>query len=641
MIPAVCFRPVFSLAALCAALLLAGVSGCAPADRTRSVEAVVNEAVSKQSGVIERRDSPEYYIRLASETEGNRRQQHLLKAAELLIERGDIRLAQSQLQSLDSGQLEAGKRAQIKLLAARIALANNNPAQALSLLPPDTLLGEEQQRDAAQIAATASLQLGQHLRAVELRVAIDPQLDDSAREQNHRAIWAALSAMPEVELAKATSDDAVTRGWLDLARTMRRGQTSIDRLQESVLDWGTQYPEHPVSNAFINTIIDLYLTNRQASARLAVMLPMHGDFAAAARAIENGLLSAYFDDENSRPHIRFYDTSAPQTSFDVLYQQALSEGAQIIIGPLDKTLINRLAQSPGLAIPVLSMNYTENPLSYADNLYQFGLLPEDEARQAAELAIRQDRHRAAVLAPASAWGRRLQDAFVERFTQLGGKVVSVQQYDAGADDYSAPIRKLFDIDQSVQRRRDLQRLLDMKLAFTPYRRQDVDMIFLAATSRSARGIMPAFKFHRAGDLPVYATSHVYNGKPDPAADRDLNGLVFCDLPWLLTSQSPHKQRFTQQWPELQPYVRLFALGLDAYHLVRNLSYLESGDFARFAGETGNLSLDDTGRIHRELVWARFVNGRPVYQDFSPAPAAPPGEPAAVSSGKDDRFEQRG
>ena len=593
---------------------------CAPGDRTRSSDEVINEAVRNQSGRIERTDSPEYYIHLASQTEGEERQQHLLKAAELLIERGDIQLAENQLQHLNPEQLQANKQAQIKLLAARIALANNNPAQAIQLLPPDSALSPSQQLDAARVRADASFQLGHYLRAVEQRVAIDPQLDESEREQNHKAIWMALSSMPEIELARAASDNRVTQGWIELARIMRRGQTSVSRLQESVLDWGTRYPDHPVSNAFIDNIINLYLGNQQTTSNIAVMLPMSGDFATVSKAIENGFLSAYFDNDAARPHVRFYDTGAPDADFDTLYQQALRDGAQTIIGPLNKTTINRLAQSPGLDVPVLALNYTENPLSYADNLYQFGLLPEDEARQAAELAIRQNKRRAAVFTPDSGWGRRLQNAFVQRFTELGGKAVSLQQYDPKADDYSRPIRKLFNIDQSDRRHRDLQRLLDMKLSFTPYRRQDVDMIFLAATARSARGIMPAFKFHRAGDLPVYATSHVYNGKPDPDADRDLNGLMFCDLPWLLTSESKHRQTFTRRWPELQHYTRLYALGLDAYHLVRNLPYLESSDFARFAGETGNLSLDETGRIHRELVWAKFTRGRPVYLDLTSVPA---------------------
>jgi hypothetical protein len=148
------------------------------------------------------------------------------------------------------------------------------------------------------------------------------------------------------------------------------------------------------------------------------------------------------------------------------------------------------------------------------------------------------------------------------------------------------------------------------------------MLFLVATSRSARGIMPALKFHHAGDLPVYATSHVYPGQVNRAGDRDLNGLIFCDLPWTLVADDNMKRIFNKDWSDQQTYTRLFALGVDAYHLIRNLKYLQSHEFARFSGETGTISMDKNQRLHRELLWARFSRGVPVYMETTSPSAAP-------------------
>lgn len=281
-----------------------------------------------------------------------------------------------------------------------------------------------------------------------------------------------------------------------------------------------------------------------------------------------------------------------------------------------------------LDIPVLTLNYAENPLTVTDNLYQFGLLPEDEARQAAELAIRQNKMKAAILAPDSDWGRRLQTSFHKRFEELGGKIHSTQFFDATADDYGQPIKRLFNLQDSYTRHRNIQRLLATDLKFSPYRRQDIDMIFLAATHRSARGIMPAFKFHHAAELPVYSTSHVYTGNIDKSADRDLNGLLFCDLPWTLVADNNLKKIFDNDWQEQHNYTRLFALGIDAYHVIRNLNYLTSHDYARFSGQTGNIYMDENQRLHRELLWATFSNGKPKFINTTIAPEALP------ESGKD-------
>ena len=574
----------------------------------------------------------EHYIGLATESTGKQREQYLLKAAELLYQRGDLSQAQSQLQNLDSASLARSRQNQINLLAAKIALANENPRQALELLPELNELPLDQYIDAREIDADARLALGRPLEAVRIRDTLDRHLETQvAREQKHEAIWAALQRTPTVSMHKQPDDSQSVKGWIELAGILRNAQINMSRMQDQILDWGMRYPEHPVSNAFIDTLLNEYQSNYIPSASIAILLPMQGTYKNVADAIQGGILSAWYADSRvDKPSLRFYDTSAADSTVDDLYQKASLDGANFIIGPLDKDSINQLADKSIIDIPMLTLNYAENPRIRTDNLYQFGLLPEDEAAQAAELAIRDNHMNAAVLVPNSDWGRRLHDAFKKRYEELGGRVLTVQQYPTNVDDYSRPLRLLLNLDESQARHQDLQRILGTKLEFEPHRRQDIDMIFLAATHRSARGIVPALKFYRAGELPVYATSHVYSGHIDKAADRDLNGVTFCDLPWTLTTNSPLKAGFNTTWKDQRAYTRLFALGIDAYQLIQNLSYLESYDYARFPGETGNISLDENNRLHRELLWAKFKKGIPVYIDLSLRPAPTPGNHAEKS-----------
>src|SRR5690554_7108230 len=83
----------------------------------------------------------------------------------------------------------------------------------------------------------------------------------------------------------------------------------------------------------------------------------------------------------------------------------------------------------------------------------------------------------------------------------------------------------------------MRRLLRQSTEFEPRRRQDADWLFLVALPQQARQIKPTLAFNFASDLPVYSTSHVYSGEPNPSKDRDLNGIVFCDTPWLLDRKS--------------------------------------------------------------------------------------------------------
>jgi len=565
--------------------------------------------------------SAEDYIGLASESSGKQREQYLLKAAELLYQRGDLGLATSQLQTLDAETSARSHQLQISLLAAKIALANENPRQAIELLPPLKELPLPQYIEAKQISADANVDLGYQLAAVRIRVELEHYMKTEEEiAQNHEAIWAALQRTPDISLHPSKVDKKTTRGWIDLARQLRGAQTDMSEMQDRMLDWGTRYPDHPVSNLFLNQLLAEYQMTYTPASSIAVMLPMQGKYKSVTDAIQAGIVTAWYKQGSSeKPLLRFYDTSDENISFDELYQQAILDGASYIIGPLDKTRINKLAQAGSLDVPILTLNYAENPLSLSDRLYQFGLLPEDEARQVAELAIRDNHTTAAVLVPDSDWGRRLQDAFSRRFEELGGSVLSVQRYPTNVDDYSRPLKMLFNLDDSEARHKDLQRVLGTRLNFMPYRRQDIDMIFLAGTNREARGIIPALKFHHAGDLPVYATSHVYSGYLDKNADRDLDGVIFCDLPWTLTTDNTLKQNFNTTWKDQRTYTRLFALGIDAYNIVQNLQYLKTHNYARFSGETGSISMDENQRLHRELLWAKFKNGKPVYLDLSIPP----------------------
>ena len=214
--------------------------------------------------------------------------------------------------------------------------------------------------------------------------------------------------------------------------------------------------------------------------------------------------------------------------------------------------------------------------------------------------------------PDSEWGKRLNKAFTEHYELLGGKILTTKDYATNSNDYKRPIRTLLSLDQSAIRRNRVENTISAKTHSEPYRRQDIDMIFLAATHHSARGIMPAFKFNHAGDIPVYSTSHAYTGKMNPELDRDLNGLIFCDLPWVLQNTSPLLKTFKQNWPQQENFTRLFALGIDAYHLIYNQDSLENKDYAFYAGQIGNIQLDEFNRITRKLLWAQFKNGKAVY-----------------------------
>ena len=166
------------------------------------------------------------------------------------------------------------------------------------------------------------------------------------------------------------------------------------------------------------------------------------------------------------------------------------------------------------------------------------------------------------------------------------------------------------LDFPTGRAQRLQGALGSQIATQPSRRQDIDFVFLAATPQQARQIKPTLAFQYAGDLPVYATSHLYTGTNNPTQDQDLNGIRFCETPWLLNPSDPTRQQVAAQWPQANGSMgRLYAMGVDAYRLAPRLPELKAVPSLQIDGLTGTLSLNPTQRIERQLQWAEFRNGQ--------------------------------
>jgi hypothetical protein len=117
-------------------------------------------------------------------------------------------------------------------------------------------------------------------------------------------------------------------------------------------------------------------------------------------------------------------------------------------------------------------------------------------------------------------------------------------------------------------------------------------------------------FQYAGDVPVYATSHLFTNSNDQAQYADLNGVMFCETPWLLNAEDPLRAQVIAQWPQAAgPLGRLYAMGVDAWRLAPRLEQLKTLPESRIEGLSGSLSMNPSRRVERQLPWAKFVDGQ--------------------------------
>lgn len=342
--------------------------------------------------------------------------------------------------------------------------------------------------------------------------------------------------------------------------------------------------------------------------KIALLLPCQGQHAAAAKTIRDGFLAAYYKSLQrtpADPRVQVYDTGQGENVTQA-YQQALADKADFIVGPLTKPEVQAIAGIK-LDVPVLALNTIPNSnrnpspkksaqsksqsQSHQANLYQFGLMPEDEIASTIENANRRGHKRALIIAPNNEWGQRMTSTFQKIWSHKGKEVTRVI---------------------AISPQQDMAELMQTALQDASKSGKNPDMIFLVASPELARQLTPLIHHYQKNQIPVYATSSVYSGKPAPKLDHDLDGIHFCDMPWVINqslAQQENKSLLSDLWSENPSNPRYFALGIDAYQLAAQLA--QTGmPVSGSAGMTGFLHKDGQ-RIQRQLVCAKFAGGVPV------------------------------
>lgn len=435
---------------------------------------------------------------------------------------------------------------------------------------------------------------------------------DEAITENNNGFWQLLTQLPSSELRDRAnkSSDTQMRGWYQLALLGRDTQTDISSQLSALSRWRERWPAHSANTHPPQALQLLERLAAQRADSIALLLPLTGSLGSAGRAIRDGFMAAHYTALNAgaaTPRVMVYDTGIQQP-FEEVYQSAVDAGAQVIIGPLDKSKVANLLATEKLPVPTLALNYGDQG-RLTDDLVQFGLAVEDEARQIAQHAYRQGHRQAMVLTTNSSWGQRGAEAFEEEWRNLGGSV-SIGKTFSSNSKFANLVSDALLIPASKARKKELQGRMGTSLEFTPRRRDDVDMVFVAALPQQARQLNPMLTYYYAGDLPVYATSHVFGGSVNPNRDRDINGVHFTALPWLFENNQT-KQEIEQQASPAPAFARLYALGADAFRLYPRIPMLRQFPQQKVHGLTGALSLSADGRIVREQMWARIEKGVPV------------------------------
>ena len=568
------------------------------------------------------------YDLLSRQARSPQREHFSLKVVDALIRAGQVREARERLRGISVETFDIALQARKRIHEAQLSTLEGRPDEALRLLtqvdkmpslPPAISAEALRHRAQTELALERPVSAIKSLLAREKMIAAKDEVI-----KNQQELWNILTTLSrtQLELELKVARDPALAGWLALAMAALENAGSRTALANAISLWRQTHLTHLASDDFLKTLSRPRPGQIGRIERISLLLPLTSEDGQAAAAVRDGFLAMHNADRNpDKPQVQVVDSGANPAQAVSAWQQAVIDGAHLIVGPLGLEAVDQVAKKTTLEVPTILLSHATEEINTSQRaVFQFGLTPDQEATQVAERAWLDGHRQAAVLYPATTRGRRMQAAFVSTWQRLGGLVVSEQEYLADQAEYADPVKRLLNVVQSETRKERLEAVIKLKVKLEARAREDIDFLFLAADARHARLIKPQLSYHRATRVPVYATSLVFTGRGDPGLDADLDGIQFGDMPWMLVGDGKVamlRKQLQVNWPYAHsPLDRLYALGVDAYAMIPHLNRLSSENTARLGGVTSGLSLGRGGRLQRQLLWAQFRKGVPALIDTS-------------------------
>lgn len=617
-------------------LIALTLAACVPTAVTRSPAEI---AAARQADSLARDgqfdQAAQAYLALAQQSSDP--DHYRVQAAEAYREEGALERAAPLLDRIDREHLQNDDAARFDLLRAELALAHRDAATALRLTTqPGQIVPAALQLRLLELRARAMEAGGDVWGAARTRVQMDTQLSGLDRAQNRKqvlALLARLGVAPLKSRAAAMQPGDRMLPWVDEA--LSQLGVAVARPQPTL--------EQPVGTVLPGAHANVREGYRMP-AQVALLLPAGSNFASASSAIREGFFAAYADaarNQAPRAAVRVYDSGGNGAAAVKAYQQAVADGAKLVVGPLTRGEVAAVFGQAQLPVPLLALNHPDNQSLPASGASEFGLLPENEGAQAADHMVERGIRQAYVIIADEDFAQRAAAAFRAELESRGGHVAAMARLPVDAVNDAGAIGGLHlptaatpgDV---LPASSTAPAPAPAPVAGSP---GNDSGIFISMRPEQARLLLPQLQVAHVA-LPVFGTSHIYAGMDDAGADRDLDGVEFCDAPWLFDAQPglPNHAAIAARLPAARgAAARLFALGMDAWNLVPYLDWLREHAGSYLPGASGQLTADQFGRVRRVLVWAKFQDGlaRPLSGslelDNVPS-AAPPADDTPAPAG---------
>lgn len=351
--------------------------------------------------------------------------------------------------------------------------------------------------------------------------------------------------------------------------------------------------------------------------RAALLVPLSGPQAALGQAMSNAAQLALFELADQRFNLIPLDTKGTAEGATAAAAQALTQGADIVLGPLfshEVKAVAPLAREHG--VPLLAFTTDRNALG--NGVYTLGFLPGSQVARVVGYARSQGKERFALLVRSDEYGRAVADAFRAAVPAQGGRVVKVEFYDPAAADLTPAVRRLTDADL---RGRGKGKETNQATGPVPF-----DAVMIPDEGSRLRQLASLATYYDVNPDQVAFLGTLLWDDPRLSTEPSLQGGYYPAAP--VAAHQEFEARYGKAFGPLPGRLGgIASIAYDATALAAILARQPQGDYSAvsltnpvgFAGVDGVFRLSPDGTSERGLAVRQITASGP--REVSPAPAS--------------------
>jgi ABC-type branched-subunit amino acid transport system substrate-binding protein len=165
--------------------------------------------------------------------------------------------------------------------------------------------------------------------------------------------------------------------------------------------------------------------------KVGLLLPLSasGNAGVAAQSMKNAGEMALAEFQNPNVQLLIKDDGGNPQGAQQGAQQALDEGAQIILGPLFAAAVSATAQvARGRSVPCIAFS-TDSSIA-GRGVYLLSFLPESDVNRIVDYSVSVGKKSFAAMLPENAYGNVVEAAFKQAVGRKGGRIVAFEKYSA-------------------------------------------------------------------------------------------------------------------------------------------------------------------------------------------------------------------